>query len=105
MMISGQLPVSIPELIKRRRSQMLIHSYMYYEKDNPVISDDQWQVWADELEKLQKTYPEHCKLDWYDNVFADWDGATGCHLPRDEWIRKKALQLYRYKDATRTNTT
>ena len=105
MTISGQLPVSIPELIKRRRSQMLIHSYMYYEKDNPVISDDQWQVWAFELEKLQENYPEHCKLDWYDDVFVGWNGATGCHLPRDEWVRNKALQLYRYKDATRTNTT
>lgn len=82
---------SIRELIKRRRGQMLVHSCIYYELDDSVISDDQWQVWADELHKLQTENPDCCKLDFFDWDFRDWDGSTGNHLPhRHPWVYNKA---------------
>ncbi len=81
----------IKSLIKRRRHQMLIHSCLYYELDESIISDDVWQTWADELEVLQTQYPDHCKVGFYDFDFKDWTGATGNHLPlRDPWIVNKA---------------
>ena len=82
------------EIIRQRRHQMLVHSYLYYKKDAPVISDDKWQQWANELTDLQTRYPEATKLDFYDEVFADWDGSTGMHLPSDPWLEKRVKELY-----------
>lgn len=79
------------EKIKQRRSQMLIHSFLYYHCDTSVISDDQWQAWANELQYLQELYPD--PIGFYDKSFQDWDGSTGMHLPTDGWIRQKAHQL------------
>lgn len=79
------------EKIKQRRSQMLIHSFLYYHMDTSVVSDDKWQEWANELQDLQELYPD--PIGFYDNVFQDWDGSTGMHLPKDDWVRQKATQL------------
>jgi hypothetical protein len=78
---------TIEEKIKQRRTQMLLHSYLYYELDSPIITDDKWQQWADELTELQETIKV---IGFYDEAFADWSGATGCHLPFDDLIIKKA---------------
>ena len=87
---------TIPEKIKQRRAQMLIHSCIYYELNDNIVSDHKWQQWADELEALQKKYPEHMNIGFYDKHFADWTGATGNHLPhRDPWVYFKALHLLR----------
>ena len=79
------------------RSQMLIHSCIYYELDDNLISDHDWQARADRLTKLQNKLIEkhgHCRIDWFDDDFKDWDGSTGCHLPmRHPWVRAKALAL------------
>ena len=40
----------IKALIRRRRAQMLVHSFLYYHQDNPIWSDDEWQQKADESE-------------------------------------------------------
>ena len=82
------------EIIRQRRHQMLVHSYLYYEMDAPVITDDKWQQWADELTYLQNKYPDACKLGFYDEAFADWSGATGCDLPFDPWLIKHVKELY-----------
>jgi len=83
----------IKTLIKRRRGQMLVHSYLYYEMDTSVIDDDTWQRWADELTTLQNKYPQCCKLCYYDKEFKDWDGSTGMHLPKTIIIRHKAERV------------
>lgn len=84
----------VQELIKRRRGQMLVHSCIYYEMDDSVISDDQWQAWAEELHKLQTKHPKYCKLNFFDHEFADWDGTTGSHLPhRHPWVYNKAKYI------------
>ena len=82
------------EIIRQRRHQMLVHSYLYYEMDAPVITDEKWQRWADELTYLQNKYPDACKLGFYDEAFADWSGATGCDLPFDPWLIKRVKELY-----------
>lgn len=71
-------------LIHQRRAQMLVHSYAYYEMDTPIVSDDTWQRWADELVRLQSASAEN--IGFYDPEFAGWDGSTGMHLPRDGWV-------------------
>jgi hypothetical protein len=84
------------ERIKQRRSQMLVHSFIYYHLDDSVVSDHTWQKWANELRDLQAVHGwQH---GWYDDAFRDWNGSTGCHLPRDSWVINKALQLLRYRE-------
>jgi hypothetical protein len=85
---------AIKELIKRRRLQMLIHSAIYYDLNSQIITDDEWQRWADELQKLQTENPDCIKIDCWDGWFKDWDGATGAHLPhRHPWVREKAMYM------------
>jgi hypothetical protein len=85
----------IKELIKRRRLQMLIHSCLYYELNESILSDDTWQKWADELQKLQEDNPDCLVIDCWDYEFRDWDGATGAHLPhRHPWVYNKAKYIY-----------
>lgn len=83
------------ELIRRRRAQMLVHSYAYYVMDTQLISDHQWQAWADELARINRP------IGFYDKAFEGWDGSTGYHLPKEPWIHSKVLQLLRYQDRMR----
>jgi hypothetical protein len=81
---------TLSEKIRQRRTQMLIHSYLYYVLDENVVDDGKWQQWADELVELQK---QNKDIGFYDEVFADWSGATGTHLPFDPWVVKRAKSL------------
>lgn len=89
------------EFIRSRRTMLLIHSFLYYTANSPVISDNTWQSYANELVILQDTYPELCKIGFYDEAFVDWDSSTGMHLPSDEWVIEQAkvqhLQYSGYK--------
>lgn len=87
----------IKYLIRKRRAQMLIHSCIYYELNDNIISDHQWQEWADELQQLQEKHPKLMKIKFYDRQFADWTGATGNHLPhKDPWVLSKAKSILNY---------
>jgi hypothetical protein len=62
--------------------------------DDSIVSDDQWQQWADELEVLQKKNPKFMNIDFFDHEFKDWDGATGSHLPhRHPWVYAKSKYI------------
>ena len=86
---------TLSEKIRQRRTQMLIHSYLYYVLDENVVDDGKWQQWADELVELQK---QNKDIGFYDEVFADWSGATGTHLPFDKWVVDRAKWLLHYKE-------
>lgn len=73
--------LKIAEKIQQRRLQMLVHSYIYYDLDNNLISDTVWSQWAVELAQLQKDYPEIEKQVPYRDGFEEWDGSTGAFLP------------------------
>jgi hypothetical protein len=89
----------IKDRITFLRRLMLVHSCIYYELNDNVISDHQWQSLADELEKLQKDNPDCCKVDFFDWNFRDWDGATGAHLPhRHPWVYNKAKYVIWLRD-------
>lgn len=88
----------IRSLIKKRRLQMLVHSCIYYELDESVISDHQWQSWADELAELIQKYPDlNRKIDQFDQYFSDWDGSSGFNLPHlNPWVLGKATGVLEY---------
>lgn len=76
---------------------MLVHSYLYYWKFDPIVSDDQWQTWANELRDLQQVCPE--PIGFYDEDFHGWTGDTGMHLPKDVYVIDKAMYLLRVHDS------
>ena len=85
----------IKSLIIRRRAQMLVHSYIYYHLHDNIVSDHEWQDWANELRDLQK---EHGELwGYYDADFKDWNGSSGFQLPTDEHVHTHALRLLNHE--------
>lgn len=86
--------LEIAEKIQQRRLQILVHSCIYYEYNQNLVSDKVWDKWAKELVKLQKEYPAIEKGVIWADAFAGFDGSTGFDLPiKDEWVMKKASQL------------
>ena len=78
---------------------MLVHSYIYYEKDDCIVDDFQWQAWADELAQLQNDNPNDCNIGFYDKEFENWTGASGAFLPlRDPKVIDKAEKILLYND-------
>ncbi len=73
------------------RSQMLVHSFIYYERGDNLITDSEWQERANRLARLQAKYGH--VIGFHDAQFAGWDGTTGYHLKYDAWVRRKAHQL------------
>ena len=96
---------TVKEKIRQRRSQMLVHSCLYYEMDESIVSDDKWQQWANELALLQLENPNDCLLDFYDEEFADWDGTTGAFLPlKDINVRNQAAHILRISENSDVQT-
>lgn len=89
----------IRELINRRRRQILVHSIIYYELDDCLVSDNQWAMWALELEKLQAEYPDTAKSCVYADEFANFEHSSGYNLPlKDPWGVHKARYLISCRD-------
>lgn len=71
-----------------------MHSYLYYELDSSIISDQAFDKKTRELVSFKNTYPDLWKTSEYYYVFGDdYTGATGFHLyhgltkPKQEIIR------------------
>ena len=85
--------MTIQEKIRQRRRQMLVHSYIYYELNDNIVSDVQWSKWAKELQELQEKYPkESSEVEDYEQ-FKDWDGSSGAFLNFSEAIKTVAKIL------------
>lgn len=85
---------AIVERIKRRRLQLLVHSCIYYELNQNLISDSTFDRWSVELLELQTKYPKIAEQVCWHQAFKDWDASTGAFLPiRDSWVLSKAVHL------------
>lgn len=71
----------IRNIITRRRIQILVHSCLYYDMDEPIIQDHVFDQWSQELVILQNKYPDIAKHCDYAKAFSDFDGSTGFDLP------------------------
>jgi len=88
----------ITELIKRRRRQILVHSYIYYQLDKNVIDDAVYSQWSEELFNLQKLYPDISENTEFYKEFKDWDYSTGFNLDyHKEWVYRIAKRLLKQK--------
>ena len=82
--------------IVQRRTQMLVHSYLYYALNTSIVSDSTFDRWARELVDLQRQHP--APIHFYDLDFADWDGSTGYHLPQYPWVVDRGQHLLHLHD-------
>lgn len=84
--------------IQQRRLQLLVHSYLYYELQTTLISDQQWDKWAKELVVLQNENPAIADKVVYANEFRGFDGTTGFDLPyKDDDTIRRANRLLKIK--------
>lgn len=68
------------EKIEYAERYILIHSIIYYEMNNNIISDKKFDKKARSLVKLIEKYPKSSKKSEYYPAFYDFDGSTGFHL-------------------------
>lgn len=74
---------------------ILVHSYIYYELDNNVISDKEYDTVARKLSALRDEYPDLWKKSYYYKQFGDeYNGATGFTLFHDLNERQQAIIRY-----------
>ena len=69
------------ELINRRERQILVHSFLYYQLNENIISDHTFDAWSKELVELKEKYPEELVESAYAKEFDDFDGSSGFDLP------------------------
>lgn len=73
---------------------IIVHSYIYYEKSNSVISDREYDAKAKELVKYKNEYPDLWKNSMYYKQFGDdYNGATGFTLFHDLDEHQKRIIL------------
>lgn len=84
----------IREVIKQRRRQILVHSFLYYQLNENVISDHQFDKFCNDLVDLQMKFPKESKEVEYYDAFKDFDGSSGYDLPySDPDIQNAGLHL------------
>lgn len=72
------------EYINYLQRFIIVHSYIYYELDDNIISDKDYDAKAKKLVKYKNDYPELWKSSMYYKQFGDdYNGATGFTLYRD----------------------
>lgn len=81
MKINIQERERIKELITRRRKQLTVHSFIYYQLNDSIISDHLFDKWCNELVELQTQYPDIAKEAPLAEEFKEFDGSTGYDLP------------------------
>lgn len=86
-------PFTIKEQIELLQRSILVNAYAYYEMDQNILSDRDYDMNALQLESLKNEHPEAFKKSRYYKYFADFESGTGFDLvskvQRSKTMRKK----------------
>jgi hypothetical protein len=89
------------EWINRRERQLLVHSFLYYQLNENIISDHTFDKWSKELAQAIIEHPETFNKSVYAEGFKDFDGSSGYdlpfHLPEIQNAGYKMLKLHQIK--------
>lgn len=86
------MELSTQEYINWLQRFIIIHSYIYYECDNNVITDGHYDEMARELVMYKNDYPEEWRNSEYYKQFGDdYNGATGFTLYHDLNEQQKTI--------------
>ena len=92
-------PFNIVEKIQLLQRSILVNSFTYYELNDNILSDFDYDANARQLEELCKEYPEEFKRSRYYRYFNDFYDA-GEHATSGfdliERVRKNDKDLYRH---------
>lgn len=82
--ICNKSSLTTPEYINFLQRYIIVHSYIYYELNNNVISDKQYDAKSKELVRYKNDYPELWRTSEYYKQFGDeYNGSTGFTLYHD----------------------
>lgn len=87
--------------MNQRERQILVHSYLYYEMNENLIEDYQYDNFAKELAKLIRDYPKIFKKSVYYSIFKGF-GQDGCYsgynIPHNQRETvNNAYRIFRYR--------
>lgn len=86
-------PFTDKEKIELLQRSILVNAYAYYEMDQNILSDRQYDMNALQLEALKNEYPDIFKKSRYYKYFADFESGTGFDLvskvQRSKTMRRK----------------
>lgn len=86
--------LSMGEKIDLLQRWILIHSIIYYELDDNIVSDVLFDYNSQHLMTYKKSHPEEYAKSKYHDVFKDFDGCTGFDLFR----RLPTIHQHKYLD-------
>ena len=76
--------LNLKEYVDYLQRYIIVHSYIYYEMNNNVISDTEYDKKSKELLDLKNCYPDIWKNSMYYKQFGDeYTGVTGFTLYHD----------------------
>ena len=82
--------LTMQDLIDYTQRKIIVHSYIYYELNNTVISDREYDALCKKLVALKNEYPDLWRTSEYYKQFGeDYNGATGFTLYHDLNDRQK----------------
>ncbi len=82
----------ISNLIDNLRRWVSLHSFLYYQRNDPIVSDEAWDRKARKLARVQHTHGYDAGS-WQNEAFEGFTGDTGYHLPFTEEIQQEAIGL------------
>ena len=91
-------PFTIVEKIQLLQRSILVNSFAYYELNNNILSDYQYDANARQLEELARSYPEEFKRSRYWDYFYDFfdtDEHATSGFDLLERVKKQDKDLYR----------
>ena len=72
------------ETLERKQRQLIVHSFIYYHKNDNIWPDSKWDKTAKEVFGVREQ--ETFKQSKFYGVFKDFDGCTGYNLANYKWV-------------------
>lgn len=86
------MELSIQDYINFLQRFIIVHSYIYYELDDNIISDKEYDAKSRELVKYKNDYPDLWKTSEYYEQFGDeYNGSTGFTLYHELNDKQKTI--------------
>lgn len=94
-------PFNVVEKIQLLQRSILVNSFAYYELDDNILTDFQYDANARQLDDLRREYPEEFKRSRYYTYFHDYCSADeNAHYTSGfdllNRVKKEDPKLYRY---------
>lgn len=86
-------PFTDKEKIQLLERSILVNSYAYYELDEPILSDYQYDMNTRQLLELKRSNPEAFKKSRYYRYFDNFESGTGFDLTSRVRKNKKLFKI------------